>query len=153
MRKLEDEFKRANRYARPLSLLLVDLDYFKHINDRYGHLAGDAVLVAFARTVSNAIGEHDYAGRYGGEEFLVVLPDTSLGEAEACAERIRQAVDALEISFGDRVIQVTSSIGLACCKANVMSVDCGIERADIALYRAKSDGRNCIRVFDEFPRK
>lgn len=148
MRKLESELTRANRYARPLSLLLVDLDYFKSVNDQYGHLAGDSVLVAFAQTVLNAIREHDYAGRYGGEEFLVVLPETSLGEAEACAERIRKDVETLEISFGKHMIKVTSSIGIAHYDVGIASVDHLIENADRALYQAKSDGRNCMRVFD-----
>lgn len=148
MRKLESEMTRANRYSRPLSLLLLDLDYFKKVNDQYGHLAGDSVLVAFAQTLLNAIREDDYAGRYGGEEFLVVLPETSIREAEACAERIRKDVEALEISSGKHIIKVTSSIGLAHYGVGIASVDDLIENADQALYKAKSGGRNCIRVFD-----
>lgn len=140
----EREFERAKRYATPLSCLIMDLDHFKRINDAHGHLAGDRVLVAAAAVFKDAIRTHDVLARWGGEEFVVLLPQTDLAGAEAVAERCRRALEEASIKLGDgTAVSVTTSLGLACHPhppAN--SGDDLLHRADVALYSAKEMGRN-----------
>jgi diguanylate cyclase (GGDEF)-like protein len=135
------------RYQRPASVLVIDLDHFKAINDRYGHAAGDAVLQATARL----LGEHrrgaDVAARLGGEEFAMLLPETDAAGATAFAERLRAALEAMRIPVPTAPpggVGMTMSVGVASCSAGDTALDAVLRRADEALYRAKRDGRNRV---------
>lgn len=128
------------------AVLVLDIDHFKAVNDQYGHAAGDMALVAFTTAVAATLRENDLFGRTGGEEFCVVLPKTSASPAQAVAERIRQAVEHLEIDIGhDQPLRITVSGGLSVrTGVSKLSLDEMLRRADMALYRAKADGRNRI---------
>ena len=141
------EFKRALRYGSDLSCLVLDLDYFKRVNDTYGHECGDFVLEKFSKILVQGARDSDYAFRYGGEEFMLLLPQTDIDGASAVADKIRNACEHQEYNFNDHVFHVTVSIGVSSVKR------CRPEHAremmafaDKALYKAKADGRNCIRV-------
>lgn len=136
----EQELERARRTQRPMSLLMMDLDHFKAINDNHGHLAGDRALVDFVARVTALLRRPDHFGRFGGEEFVALLPETSPEEALIVAERIRVEVAAAGGQPG-----CTVSIGLATSCADDTSLDEVIARADAALYQAKTAGRNCVR--------
>lgn len=149
---LEKEVARVRRYGRPLTIGLADLDHFKDINDRYGHLAGDAVLKQVAEVLGADLRGSDAVGRYGGEEFLLVLPETDLAGAEVVAEKIRHRVESLWIPMDDGVgAEVRVSIGLATLEstsaAPAEEARALIAAADRALYRAKETGRNRVVVF------
>ncbi len=142
---LQDELARAGRQDQPLCLLMVDLDHFKSVNDTYGHLAGDAVLREAARRMKAAVRRYDAIGRYGGEEFLIVLSGCEREDARARAERIRAAVAAEPFAVGAQSIQVTTSIGVACCAVSArLAPDALVRNADLAVYQAKSLGRNYV---------
>lgn len=142
---LEEEIKRGRRYSRPLSFLMMDIDHFKKINDRWGHPSGDEVLKTFAAACQAAKRENDKMGRFGGEEFVMVLPETGMPEAELAAERIRKCTAEMEINArsGTATIPVTVSIGATTATGND-DVEAVIARADVALYEAKNKGRNCV---------
>lgn len=148
-RTLDDALGRmaafAQRSGHPLSLLMLDLDHFKRVNDTHGHEAGDQVLRAFAGVLSGSLRASDMAVRYGGEEFLAVLPDTGTDAALGVAEKLRRAVENLAIPVGDAVVRPTVSIGVATLKPGE-SGEALIGRADQALYRAKGAGRNRAAV-------
>lgn len=139
---LEDQRLSALRYDRFLSVVLLDIDTFKRIYDTFGHSVGDVVLKEMAALIGSMIRETDYFGRYGGEEFLLVLPETNLTDAQLVAEKIRQAVE--EHPF-PKVKSVTSSFGVACLKADESLRDF-VHRADEALYASKSGGRNRVTI-------
>jgi diguanylate cyclase (GGDEF)-like protein len=141
---LDREVQRARREQTPLSILMADLDHFKSINDTCGHLAGDDVLQEVARRVSHLIRPYDSAGRYGGEEFLIVLPGCTTMAAVERAEELRRAIELGSISTSQGAIQFTSSFGVAEL-ANGHTASDLIREADAALYAAKRDGRNRIR--------
>jgi two-component system, cell cycle response regulator len=132
--------------GKPLSALVVDIDYFKSVNDTHGHDAGDDVLREFALRIKRSIRGIDLACRYGGEEFVIVMPETDLAVAAMVAERLRRriAADAFAIEQGARSIPVTISIGIAALRAKDDSAAALLKRADEALYRAKRDGRNRV---------
>ncbi len=138
------ELERAARYRRSLSLLIMDIDHFKQINDGYGHSAGDEALRQVSDTIRAQIRSTDYFARIGGEEFALILPETDLDGAIYLAERIRAAVAAIEIHTGQFRFTLTISIGLAVIGANDVTTDQILARADQALYRAKAKGRNCV---------
>jgi diguanylate cyclase len=138
---VEREYARARRAPLPAAVLMLDLDHFKTINDDHGHPAGDEVLRAVAEVLRGSLRQHDVPGRYGGEEFGVLLPDTSLEAAEAIAERIRSRIAAERFSFS-RTLRVTASVGCASLAASDATPSAWIARADRALYRAKKAGRN-----------
>lgn len=142
MERLEKEVERATRYGRPLSVMIMDLDHFKEVNDNYGHLAGDSVLVSTAKTVSSTLRATDFAGRYGGEEFCVVLPETGMDGAADLAQRLREAVENKEHYIDGASLTVTCSIGVA--EAESGDVEETIAMADAALYLAKGSGRNRV---------
>jgi diguanylate cyclase (GGDEF)-like protein len=146
---LNSELARAGRESQPLALLLVDLDRFKQINDTHGHLAGDAVLREAARRMKGAVRRYDAVGRYGGEEFLIVLPGCSLSDAGAQAERIRLSVCGEPFHTTGGALPVTCSIGVACRPAP-SPVDAAnlVREADLALYRAKDNGRNRVEALE-----
>lgn len=141
MRFLDDELVRAHRTNIPCSIALIDLDWFKRINDTYGHPAGDEVLKTFAITVFANIRGVDRLGRYGGEEFLLVLPDTPHDVAVRLLERLRSIIAGLDWSAFSQGMQVTVSAGVATLKPNE-TADALLARADGALYKAKAQGRN-----------
>jgi diguanylate cyclase (GGDEF)-like protein len=149
LERLEIELHRAQRYARPLTVALADLDHFKDVNDRFGHLAGDSLLKRIAEALGASLRDTDAVGRYGGEEFLLVLPETGLGGALAAAEKTRRAVEAVRLRMDDgSEVSVTISIGLAELAAldspGKASARDMIAAADAALYRAKHAGRNRV---------
>ena len=143
MRFLGDEISRAHRTGSPCSVSLIDLDWFKRINDTHGHPIGDEVLKTFAITVFANIRSVDRFGRYGGEEFLLVLPDTPEDVAVRLLDRLRAIVADLDWSAFSSGMRVTVSAGIATLKANETS-DTILARTDAALYKAKAQGRNRI---------
>lgn len=135
-------FERAKREAKPLALLMIDIDHFKRINDTFGHPAGDEVLRQVAQTLQRQVRASDFAARYGGEEFVVLLPNCDLPHAQKKAERIRKAVVGLGLEQG----RVTVSVGVALAAPDQETLEETIERADAALYEAKQAGRNRVAV-------
>ncbi len=138
--------EQAASRGKPLSLLVIDIDYFKSVNDSFGHDVGDDVLREFATRVRKSIRGIDLACRYGGEEFVVVMPDTDMAVAAVVAERIRRRIasEQFQISQGAGALDVTISIGLAALAHPDDSAATILKRADQALYRAKRDGRNRV---------
>jgi len=150
LEELDLELNRALRYHRPLALALADLDHFKAVNDRHGHLAGDLLLKRAAQALAAPLRATDAVGRFGGEEFLVVLPETDLAGAVAVAEKLRQTVADLAVELDDgTLLKVTVSIGLAAVDAEAEWSPTALEllaEADRALYRAKGAGRNRVEA-------
>jgi diguanylate cyclase len=127
---LDSEFKRYQRYKRPLSILMMDLDLFKNINDSYGHLAGDFILQTFANLIHHSIRPVDVFARYGGEEFCCLLPETDLESAFIVAERIREIIEKYEFVFENKKIPITVSIGLAQINSLILNPEMFIKSAD-----------------------
>jgi diguanylate cyclase (GGDEF)-like protein len=152
MDRLADEFKRARRYSLPLTLLMFDVDHFKDVNDRYGHLAGDGVLREFGRIMVRSARETDVIARYGGEEFVVLLPHTTAAHGQRLADRIRRSTEANPFGGGDGQgpIRVTVSAGVATYPINdrLRAPEDLVRAADEALYHAKEAGRNRTHVDD-----
>jgi two-component system, cell cycle response regulator len=142
---LKTELSRAERSKTPLSVFFIDLDFFKLVNDTYGHLVGDDVLLSVAKKVSGAVREYDHVGRCGGEEFLVVLPNCPVEAALEVAERVRQHVCDEPIVIATTQLRITVSIGLSQWRSDQELPDL-LRRADVALYRAKQNGRNRVEV-------
>ncbi|MEE4360493.1 MAG: sensor domain-containing diguanylate cyclase [Pseudomonadales bacterium] len=142
------EVKRARRYGHPLSLMLLDLDRFKQINDRHGHACGDTVLREVSHRIMDSLRSCDRYYRFGGEEFVVVLPHTALADALLVAERTRALVHDRPVAFGDREVEVTLSIGLAHLESGGESLDDIVAKADQALYAAKEGGRDRVECFE-----
>ncbi len=143
---LAREAHRLQRFSEPFSVLLVDIDHFKRINDQLGHAAGDEVLRQVAHTLMDQAREVDRVARYGGEEFCVLLPHTDHEGAVQAAERLRAAVLERTIAWQDGTLNVTVSTGVACATLPTEAVDALLRRADDALYRAKAQGRNRVEV-------
>jgi len=143
---LERELPRAAREGRPLAVVLADVDHFKAVNDTHGHQAGDAVLREVARRLAGAVRPYDAAGRYGGEEFLAVLPGCGPEEAAALGERLRKAVSAGPVSAGAASVRVTASLGVAVWDGDVGTPGALLRAADEALYRAKRGGRDRVEM-------
>jgi diguanylate cyclase (GGDEF)-like protein len=141
---LQTELRRARRSQLPMSLILFDLDNFKAINDRYGHLAGDAVLGAVGGRMNAVLRGSDLKCRYGGEEFLILLPDTPAQGGQRVAETLRREIEASAVPWNDETLRVTASFGLTAITPGEMEPLVSIARADEALYRAKQNGRNCV---------
>jgi diguanylate cyclase (GGDEF)-like protein len=144
---LTREIKRVSRTHEPLSMLVIDIDDFKQLNDRQGHKAGDELLIGLARILNESSRENDFLARYGGEEFVVLAPVTDVPGAVALAEKIRGSVEEASFILGDskRLTKVTISVGVAAYKGNRRAF---FQAADQALYRAKAEGKNCV-VSDE----
>jgi len=145
--RLAEDIQRVNRYKHSLSLFMVDIDHFKSVNDTYGHNTGDLIIKEVSRIIEGSIRETDYSSRYGGEEFVVVLPETTLTEAEELAERLCNTVEetSFEIKDGSS-LSVTISIGVSGFIVKSKSSEDLMNRADLALYAAKDYGRNCVKV-------
>ncbi|MFO7892915.1 MAG: GGDEF domain-containing protein [Longimicrobiales bacterium] len=144
--RLAEEQARFHRYRRPVALMVIDLDRFKRINDTHGHEAGDAVLREVAAVVRDAVRDVDIPARYGGEELVVLMPETMIRAAQEVAERVRTAIAAATIEHGGAAIPVTASIGVTACPERVDEPRGLFERADEALYRAKEGGRDRVAV-------
>lgn len=146
--RLQQEWERASRNGSTLAFLLVDVDHFKQVNDRYGHPAGDACLQQVAKQISSGLRlSSDVAARYGGEEFCLLLPNTDCDGAKVVAERIRRSVENHVIEVDNAVIRVTISIGVSCCvPGSANSIEQLIKRADDTLYQSKQSGRNQVTV-------
>ena len=141
--RLNEETERANRKKAPYALAMLDIDFFKAVNDRYGHDVGDEVLCTIARSIEESVREYDLCGRWGGEEFLIILPDTALESARQVAERVRQAIKAIDHESLDG--SITASLGLTPYQlGETYSVT--ISRADVALRHAKSVGRDRVEM-------
>ena len=140
----ELEMQRWARFPRPMSLVMIDADHFKRINDQYGHAAGDAVLRHLAAGMSATFRAMDVLARLGGEEFVVLLPDTTLEGAEAVARRFCQLIAGQSVEVGDQAIRYTVSAGIATMDEDVANIDALMQRADEALYAAKAGGRNRV---------
>jgi two-component system cell cycle response regulator len=144
---LQNELARSGRSAEPLTVLMADLDGFKPVNDHFGHMAGDAVLRQAAARMRASVRRYDAVGRYGGEEFLMVLPGCELAAGLALAERVRAAIDAECFQAGDVEIRLTCSLGAAgAIPPEIPHADDLVRRADAALYRAKHQGRNRVEA-------
>jgi two-component system, cell cycle response regulator len=150
--RLERELARGRREAKAVGALMVDVDHFKRINDTHGHPTGDAVLCELSRRLPGAVRPYDTVGRYGGEEFLVVLPECDAVRTAQLGERLRQAVDATPLDLPDGAIRVTISVGGAATGPPERADAVGLVRAaDAALYRAKGGGRNRVEMADGVP--
>lgn len=141
--RLELEYKRWLRYQTPLCLAIIDIDHFKSVNDRFGHLAGDKALKVIARAMSRTLRETDFIARYGGEEFVVLLPGVDEGSYLTPLEKIKNVVKNIPFRFKDDKVEITISIGVTLFRSGDSSMDV-FERADQALYEAKNGGRNRI---------
>ena len=149
--RLVEEFVRSARHPGPFSLLLIDVDHFKQVNDHHGHPAGDALLKLIAATLIQQVRKIDVVARYGGEEFAVLLPMSDANQALLTAERIRKAVEALSLAWQGRAIQVTISIGIAGYPNDAVEGEALIASADRALYRSKETGRNQSTLSSSLP--
>lgn len=141
--QLEQQHEMFVRYGNACCIVLLDIDFFKQVNDRYGHAVGDAVLVAFSRRIEGQLRHGDFFGRYGGEEFMLVLPMTDLEAALQLAQRIRSMLASVPLIDQPVALTVTASFGVAQLNT-AESIDDWLSRADQALYRAKENGRNCV---------
>jgi diguanylate cyclase (GGDEF)-like protein len=144
----EREFLRAQRYGRPLSAVMLDIDHFKRVNDTYGHAAGDQVLAEVAQRLRTSARHTDLIGRYGGEEFVLLLPETELPGAELLAERLRRAIAGAPMATSGGPLSISASLGVAATQPNVRDAAALIDQADQALYAAKQAGRNRVLTFD-----
>ncbi len=138
MERLEDEIEKSKRYENPLSVMMIDVDHFKRINDEFGHLSGDVVLKKISESITKTLRDFDIVGRFGGEEFLVILPNTAIDDAFLAAERIRKNIESLKLSKKD--IMVSVSIGV--CQWSGDELKNLLSEADRLLYSAKANGRN-----------
>jgi len=144
--RFEYTFKLAQRRGKPITAMMLDIDHFKKVNDTYGHQAGDSVIRAIAGVIKNSVRETDLAGRYGGEEFAIILTDSSADNATKVAERIRQEAEATPVEHEGQQIAYTVSLGLAEFCPDCSSSMAWLEMADQALYEAKMAGRNQFKI-------
>jgi len=147
--RAQTEFTRSNRYNRPLSLVMIDVDHFKDVNDQYGHIAGDEALRHISEIMKSCIREADMVARYGGEEFVLILPETDTEGAHFIAERVRTEIEASRLQIDPTTeLRITVSMGIACMSQEnqLPDIDKLLQEADDAMYRAKTSGRNCIYV-------
>ncbi|MCA1585623.1 MAG: sensor domain-containing diguanylate cyclase [Acidobacteria bacterium] len=143
---IDAELRRARRSQFPVSLVMFDLDHFKDVNDRYGHLCGDTVLSTVGRRMRDVLRGSDLRCRYGGEEFLVLLPETPLHGARRVAETLRREIADRPIPWAGDALTITASFGITQALPAEVNIQALIARADAALYRAKDEGRNCVRI-------
>ncbi|HXZ81777.1 MAG TPA: GGDEF domain-containing protein [Terriglobales bacterium] len=141
---LERELARASRSGKQLAAMLIDLDHFKQINDQFGHHAGDIAIVASSTRMQDCVRSHDYVGRYGGEEFLVIIPDCDEASAKHIADRMRCRISGAPVVYNGRAIEITATIGVALSEAGD-TPESVLRRADLALYRGKEIGRDTVQ--------
>lgn len=146
MERLEEELQRSHRLNEPLSIISIDIDHFKSINDTYGHPCGDLVLQQLAEILRNNVRSYDVVGRIGGEEFLIINPGTNIEDALALAERILATVRAEPVNDGECSVSITISAGIAVVTNEDLNVGILLRRVDRALYKAKEQGRDCIEI-------
>jgi diguanylate cyclase (GGDEF)-like protein len=152
--RFPQELRRALRYSHPLSVVLTDIDFFKRVNDTHGHQAGDRVLKVFAKCINQQIRKKiDWVVRYGGEEFMIILPETSRSGAYSMAERLRQVVSQKKITIGEADISITASFGGTCItfgnnRFSKITMDDLVYLADEKLYQSKESGRNCVNIVE-----
>jgi len=152
MEALSKEFSRCKRHKENLSCILFDIDHFKKCNDTYGHQTGDMALIETALLTQSILRKEDYFGRYGGEEFLLVLPNTTAEEAKIAAEKIRIKIETHEIQYNKNKLSITVSMGISDNNDNgVETEEELLHKADLALYHAKHQGRNRTILFKEIP--
>jgi diguanylate cyclase (GGDEF)-like protein len=144
MRRGDEEFELVRRKSRPLGCIMVDLDFFKRVNDTWGHVAGDKVLITVAERLKSSVRPYDIVGRYGGEEFMVLLPDTTFEQNVVVANRICERIRELPFELEDMSLPVTVSVGVSCFNKVDNSMNDVIKRADEGLYKAKADGRDRV---------
>lgn len=145
MDRLKAEAGRAERLERPMTIALADVDRFKAVNDSFGHEAGDRVLIEIARAIQSGVRDYDMCGRWGGEEFMIIMPDVGAADGALVVERMRKAIAGLDIKADDASLQLSASFGVA-ERRNGESVSEMIKRADAALFEAKRKGRNRFEV-------
>jgi diguanylate cyclase (GGDEF)-like protein len=145
---LSTEYDRARRYDNKLSVILTDIDFFKKVNDVHGHLAGDEVLRVVSQRLANGLRHSDILGRYGGEEFLIILPETDIEGAQVLAERLRNAIQAESIETEGESLNISISLGVTQLHDKTLAYAQLIAEADLALYQSKENGRNCTTLFD-----
>ncbi|GMO64158.1 MAG: hypothetical protein Nk1A_0280 [Endomicrobiia bacterium] len=149
LQRLDLEMERKKRYNDGFYILMLDLDYFKSVNDRYGHLMGDKVLANIARLILSTVRPGDLVGRYGGEEFIILMPTISSEEVEIVANKIKNFVQNVIFQENGNKFNVTISIGVSCNSRNITDINFIINTADKALYKAKNNGRNQVVLYDE----
>jgi len=147
LERFKEEVERSQKFNYIFSCLMIDIDYFKDYNDRYGHIVGDAILRELSKTIQETIRQIDMVGRYGGEEFSVILSETDKEAAQFAAERIRQAIEDRRIRAYDEELKITVSIGISTFPGDGKDIKTLIDRADSALYRAKETGRNKVCIY------
>lgn len=145
---MKREFDRFNRYNNPCSLIMFDIDNFKKINDQYGHIAGDKVIQHIAHLLAKSLRETDCAGRYGGEEFAVILSDTGAEEALNFTERLRKNIADSSVIVDGKTINCTISLGISGLEKHIDNSSSWLSQADKALYQAKQQGRNCSVIYN-----
>ena len=141
---LQKEFKRWTRSHNSSCLVMLDIDHFKKINDNYGHVVGDEVIRHLSTIIRNLVRETDISGRYGGEEFTILLSDTSLSNAKVFSERLRKTIEESTVTHNDIEIKYTISIGIAEVDTSIKNYETWIECVDASLYMSKESGRNCV---------
>ena len=152
--QLSKEIKRAKRYQLPVSMLLLDIDYFKKINDTFGHYVGDLVLKNLGQLLLNNVRETDIVARYGGEEIVIIAPHTTISSAIVLAERLRQVIEkSIIVSANEykneQIITITVSIGVGALNQKITDAKTLIQKTDQALYKAKQEGRNRVAIFKD----
>lgn len=151
MERIEEEMVRFKRSGREFSLILADIDFFKNVNDSYGHDCGDFVLVTIAEALKNLMRDQDSISRWGGEEFLILMPETDSSGALTISEKIRECIESLPLKYNDITLYLTITLGISVYEHN-SEIDTTILNADRALYRGKERGRNQVNLFEHFKR-
>jgi diguanylate cyclase (GGDEF)-like protein len=145
IKRLAEELAKVKRYEKTISILLLDIDHFKHLNDKHGHLAGDKVLFHLARNIEVSTREEDVIARFGGEEFIILLPEAGRTAAQHVAERVRENIENMEIPYLNEVLSVTVSVGVNTIDSlRIDEPDRLVNQADEALYNSKQAGRNRV---------
>jgi diguanylate cyclase (GGDEF)-like protein len=150
IRKIQEEKVRYKRAKKPFVLILIDIDDFKNVNDTYGHDVGDEVLKRFSFLFEASVREQDFVSRWGGEEFLILLPDTDIKGGEILSEKIRKRIADIKIQIGDKTYySLTITLGISVCNNTNKTMEQLLKEVDLALYKGKKLGKNCSIVFNK----